>query len=201
MPAAITRTPPPPATRPGRFRWTTDLFHDICDAGYFEGRNVILVDGEIIDMPPPNPAHNYGLTVAAEVLTPLFRPGHFPRNQMALVLGLWTDPVPDLAFVPGAARDYLTRQATSAALVVEVSDTTLAYDTTEKAELYATGGIADYWVIDVTNERLLVFRDPRPLSTAPSATAYQTCLTLGRGDTVSPLALPGVSVDVADLLP
>lgn len=199
---SATLTPPPrPPSRPPVLRWTTDLFHDVCDAGHFEGRNVILVDGEIIEMPPPNPAHNYGMTVAPEILAPLFRSGYVLRNQMALVLGLWTDPVPDLAFVPGTARDYLTRQATTAALVVEVSDTTLAYDTTEKAELYATGGIADYWVLDVSNGRLLVFRDPRPLSANPPATAYQTCLTLGRGDTVSPLALPGVTVNVADLLP
>jgi Uma2 family endonuclease len=198
---SATLTPTPPVNRPGPFRWTTDLFHDICDAGYFEGRNVILVDGEIIEMPAPNPPHNVGMMLAVEVLTPLFRPGFVVRNQMALVLGLWTDPVPDLAFVPGTARDYLTRQATTAALVVEVSDTTVAYDATEKAELYATGGIADYWVLDVANGRVLVFRDPQPLPTTPPATAYQTCLTLGRGDTVSPLALPGVTVNVADLLP
>ncbi len=199
---SATLTPPPrPPSRPAALRWTTDLFHDVCDAGYFEGRNVILVDGEIIETPPPNPAHNYGVTVTAERLAPLFRPGHTLRNQMALVLGLWTDPVPDLAFVPGTARDYLNRQATTAALVIEVSDTTLAYDTTEKAELYATGGIADYWVLDVNNGRLLVFRDPRTLSTTPPVTAYQTTLSLGRGDTVSPLALSGVSVAVADLLP
>ncbi|MFO0799860.1 MAG: Uma2 family endonuclease [Gemmataceae bacterium] len=199
---SATLTPPPrPATRPAALRWTVDLFHDVCDAGHFEGRNVILVDGEIIEIAAPNPAHNVGMMLAVEVLTPLFQPGHAVRNQMALVLGLWTDPVPDLAFVVGSSRDYLTRQATTAALVVEVSDTTLAYDTTEKAELYATGGIADYWVLDVSNDRLLVFRDPRPRSTTPPATSYQTCLTLGRGDTVSPLALPGATVNVADLLP
>lgn len=200
MPATLTKTPPP-ATLPGRFRWTTDLFHDVCDAGHFEGRNVILVDGEIIDMPPPNPAHNVGMMLAVRVLTAVFGPAYTVRNQMALVLKLWTDPVPDLAFCPGDPRDYLTRQATTADLVVEVSDTTLAYDTTEKAELYATGGIADYWVLDVTNHRLLVFRDPRPITTDPPVTAYQTCLTLGRGDTVSPLARPGVVVNVADLMP
>ncbi len=200
MSATMTRTPPP-ATQPGRFRWTTDLFHDVCDAGYFEGRNVILVDGEIIDMPAPNPPHNVAMMLAALALTRVFQPGYAVRNQIALVLGLWTDPVPDLAFVRGDPRDYLTQQATTAELVVEVSDTTVAYDTTEKAELYATGGIADYWVIDVTNGRLLVFRDPRPLATTPPATAYQTSLTFGRGDTVSPLALPGVTVAVADLLP
>lgn len=200
MPATLTQTPPP-SNRPGPFRWTTDLFHAVCDTGVFEGRCLILVDGEIIEMPPPNPPHNVGMMLAAEVLTPLFRPGYVVRNQMAFVLGLGTDPVPALAFVHGTARDYLTRQATTAALVVEVSGSTLAYDVTDKAELYATGGIADYWVLDVTNGRLLVFRDPTPLPNNLGASAYRTTLTLGRGDTVSPLALPSVTVSVADLLP
>lgn len=200
MPATLTKTPPP-ATRPGRFRWTTDLFHDVCDGGYFEGRNVILVDGEIIDMPAPNPAHNVGMMLAVRVLTAAFGPAYTVRNQMALVLKLWTDPVPDLAFCPGDPRDYLHRQATTADLVVEVSDTTLAYDTTEKAELYATGGIPEYWVLDVTNGQLVVHRDPAPLPNNLGASAYKTCRTLGRGDTVTPLHAPHATVNVSDLLP
>ena len=57
-------------------------------------------------------------------------------------------------------------------LIVEVADTTLAYDLTTKAELYATAGIADYWVLDVENRQLHVFRDPQP--TAALAYPYRS---------------------------
>jgi Uma2 family endonuclease len=85
--------------------------------------------------------------------------------------------------------------------VVEVADSTLDQDTTTKAELYATAGIPDYWVLDVDGRRLLVFRDPAPLPTGLGATAYQTHLMLNPTDTVSPLATPTAVIRVADLLP
>src|SRR5262249_32064485 len=80
-----------------------------------------------------------------------------------------------------------------------VSDTTLALDLTEKAELYATAGIPDYWVLDLTGRRLLVFRDPGPV--AAGGAAYRTHLTLGPSESVTPLSAPNASVTVADLLP
>ena len=197
-----TLTPPPVnSTGPKPYRWSAAEFHDLSDQGRFEGKRVILIRGEILQMTAPNPLHNTGLTLTAEVLTALFRPGYVVRNQMALELSLDTDPVPDLAFVPGSARDYSNRQATTAALVVEVADSTFDYDITVKAELYATGGIPDYWVLDVAGARLHVFRDPAPLPTSLGATAYRTHLNLGPGDTISPLAVPTATVTVADLLP
>jgi Uma2 family endonuclease len=83
--------------------------------------------------------------------------------------------------------------------VLEVSDTTLALDLTEKAELYATAGIADYWVLDLTGRRLLVFRDPAPV--AAGGAAYRTHQTLAPSESVAPLAAPNSPVTVADLLP
>jgi Uma2 family endonuclease len=107
-----------------------------------------------------------------------------------------------VAVIPGAKRNY-TDHPTVAALLVEIADTTLSKDITTKAELYATAGIADYWVLDVENRQLHIFRDPQPLPlpTELAATAYQTHLTLGSNDTVSPLAAPNAVIRVADLLP
>jgi Uma2 family endonuclease len=116
------------------------------------------------------------------------------------VLSLHTDPVPDIAVIPGVLVGN-PGHPTTAALVVEGSDTTFDTDTTEKAELYATAGIADYWVLDVVNRELHVFRDPQPLPATLGATAYQIHDTLGPNDTVSPLAAPNAVIRVADLLP
>ena len=144
--------------------------------------------------------HANGVERTDAVIRAAFGTGWRFRIQLPLVLGQHTDPMPDIAVVVGTLTGD-PPHPTAAALVVEVSDTTLAVDTTEKAELYATAGIADYWVLDLTNRRLLVFRDPVALPAGLGATAYKTQLTLNPADRVSPLAAPTASVLVSDLLP
>jgi Uma2 family endonuclease len=192
-------TPPPKAPTP--LRWTCDSFHALCDTGVFSGRKAMLIDGVIITMAMPSPAHNTSLNLTQDVLRAVFTVGHHVRNQQAFDVGTANDPGPDLAVVPGGIRDYATRQATAAVLVVEVADTSLFLDTTTKAELYVTAGVQDYWVIDLDNRQLLVFRDPVPLPQGLGATAYRTHLTFGPSDLVSPLAAPNTSIPVGDLLP
>jgi Uma2 family endonuclease len=82
-----------------------------------------------------------------------------------------------------------------------VADASLAYDTGAKCAEYATAGIADYWVLDVTNRQLHVFRDPVPLPAGLGTTAYRSHATLSPADSVAPLAAPAASVLVSDLLP
>jgi hypothetical protein len=88
---------------------------------------------------------------------------------------------------------------TNSLLIVEVADTTLDSDTTVKAEMYATAGIADYWVLDIDGKQLLVFRNPAPIP--DGGATYRDKMTLGPNDTVAPLAAPNSPIRVADLLP
>ena len=88
---------------------------------------------------------------------------------------------------------------TSAALVVEVSDTTLGYDLTVKAELYAAAGVAEYWVLDLAMRCLFVFRDPAPV--AANGNSYRTHLTVRSGETIATLAVPEKIIEVSALLP
>ncbi len=119
---------------------------------------------------------------------------------MSLALGRSIDPVPDLAVVAGSPRDYL-QKPTTAVLVIEISDSSLDYDTTTKASLYASAGIADYWVLDLKNRRLLVYRDPIADAAAPFQFNYANIIEASAGAMVSPLALPAGKIAVADLLP
>lgn len=199
-------TPPPlaPIRPPATLqplRWTLDEYRRLGKTGLFDGVRTMLLDGEIYVMPLPAPPHNTSLHLAQDVLRAIFTTGYHVRNQTAFDVGTRNDPGPDLAVVPGSIRDYATRQATAAVLIVEVSDTTLFLDTTTKAELYATAGVQDYWVIDLENRPLLVFRDPVPLPAGLGTTAYRTRLTFGPADTISPLAAPSATIAVADLLP
>src|SRR5262249_7661064 len=134
------------------------------------------------------------------IIRTVFGTGWRFRIQLPLVLSQHTDPVPDIAVVAGALVGN-PDHPTTAALVIEVSDTTFATDTTEKAELYATAGIADYWVLAVVTRQLHIFRDPASLPAGLGATAYRSHRVLGPTDHASPLAMPNASIPVSDLLP
>ena len=181
-------------------RWTCQEFHDLGDTIALEGHSVILVDGEILDMPNPNPPHNGVVGILEMVLRIYFGAGHWVRGQSSFSTTLNTDPIPDIAVVTGSPRDYLQRDPTSALLIVEVSDSSLTYDIGEKSNLYAAAGITDYWVVNVKEPRLYVFRDPVADPSAPRGFRYNTVQTLKRGDTITPLA-GSTPIAVAELLP
>ncbi len=189
-----------PSSLPLPLRWSGDQFHAACDSGVFEGQNVILVDGEILEMPAPNPPHNSGVELVRSALQAAFGPGHWIRVQMALDLALDTDPVPDVSVIIGTPRT-IQDQPTTALLVVEVSDSTLATDLGLKSHLYAQGGIRDYWVLDLNGGQLHVFRDPLPDANAPRGHRYHSVQQLGSSASLAPLALPGTQISIADLLP
>lgn len=197
---APAQTPPPVTGWPRPLRWTVDLFHAVNSTGVFKGRRPMLIRGVLLEQGPMNPPHALAVELLTGLLPFVFGPGWRMRVQLPLVLGRDTDPLPDLAMIAGSARGE-TEHPTTAALVVEVSDTTLTDDMTEKAELYATANIPEYWVLDLNARCLHVLRDPAPLPNNLGATAYNTHLTLGPTDAVSPLAAPAGTITVSDLLP
>lgn len=187
----------PPGLRP--FRWTVALFHQLGDAGYFRGRRPKLIRGTLLEQGVMNPPHAAAGEKSEEALRVAFGSGWRVRVQKPLVLNLDTDPEPDISVVRGTPDPRV--HPTSAELVVEIADTTLNADLTEMAELYATASIPDYWVLDVDGRVLHVLRDPVPLPIGLGTTAYRTHLTLADTDTVAPLAAPGATIRVAELLP
>jgi Uma2 family endonuclease len=86
-------------------------------------------------------------------------------------------------------------------LIVEVAETSLRYDRTTKAGLYARAGIADYWIINLKDRQLEVHRDPIKNASKPFGYDYRTRTVLKGRDNVSPLAAPHSKIEVADLLP
>jgi Uma2 family endonuclease len=158
----------------------------------FEGRRAMLIDGVILEQGPMNPPHAATLGLVEDAIRAAFGGGWWLRQQLPLILGQNTDPEPDLAVVPGGPRDYSAHPST-ASLLIEVSDTSLAFDTNEKRLLYARAGIRDYWVVDINGRMLLVYRDPQ-------GGDFLTQLQFGPAATVAPLALPVAAVRVADLI-
>ncbi len=161
----------------------------------------MLIEGEILEMPGPNPPHAAITTKIDYTLREHFRQGFVIRNQSPLVLSQATDPEPDLAVVTGKVMDYYQAHPTTAVLVVEVADSTLDYDLTTKASLYAAAGIADYWVVDLVNRRVVFHRSPQADPSARFKWRYADVETLVHADSLSPLAMPSASIAVSDLLP
>jgi Uma2 family endonuclease len=173
----------------------------MADMGLFEGRRVELIDGEIVEMAAQKNFHLAAITLTAEALKAAFGPGHWIRVQGSLDLSLVFVPDPDVAVVPGDPRGCSADNPTTALLVVEVSDTTLAYDRRTKGSLYARAGITDYWIINLLDDQLEIYRDPTPDPAQPAGFGYATSSILGPNDVASPLAAPQATLRVADLFP
>jgi hypothetical protein len=161
-----------------------------------------LIGGEVIGkVSPQRPPHASGTRRVQEALRRCFRDGFDVRVQLPLALDLMHEPEPDLAVVPGSIRDYEREHPTSAVLIVEVSDSTLAFDRTVKASLYASAGIAEYWVLNLPDRVLEVHRQPAAMAEQPFGHHYRSVTRLTESDAVTPLAAPHHALGVADLLP
>jgi Uma2 family endonuclease len=193
--SALTSLIEPPSA-PLLKRWSRAQYERAVAAGIFGPEERLeLIDGVIIYKMPQNPPHMKATQKGRQTLERAFGDGFFVLCQAPVMLSNDGVPEPDLAVILSDV-DALDGLATESdvALVVEVSDTTLVFDQTIKAALYAESGIEEYWLVDIGSRTLEVRRSPR-------AGGYGSLQTLDEADSVSPLAAPDALVRVADLLP
>jgi len=175
--------------------WTRAEYERLIETGALDPEaRLELIDGEILDMAAQKSRHSTAVQLVNDALIGVFRTGFTVRPLLPLAMDDYSEPVPDVAVVTGAARDYRDAPPTTALLIVEVADSSLDFDRGRKLALYARNGIADYWVVDVQNSRLEVYRQPK-------GNAYQQCQVLGAGHWIEPLYADGNTISVADLLP
>lgn len=191
----------PTIITPRPYRWTQEQFYQMLDLGWFQDQRVELIGGEVVEMAAQLDLHLASLTLTGDALRAAFGSGYWVRAQGSLDLSPHGIPSPDLAVTPGSPQGAPRTIAKSALLVVEVSDTTVAYDRSSKASLYAAGGITDYWIVNLVQRQLEVHRDPVADNTQPFGFRYANRTILDPPDVVSPLAVPQASITVADLLP
>jgi Uma2 family endonuclease len=187
---------------PDIWRFTREQFHWMGENRLFEGQRVILIEGEIRVMPPIGDLHRGTVTLAADVFREVFGIGFFVSEEKPFDIGEATDPQPDIAVIAGVKRDFLYCGLTEAALIVEVSDSTLRYDRRQKASLYAKAGIEDYWIINIDHEppQVEVHRHPRRDKEQTHGSGYGEHTIYLAGELIQPLNAPK-PVAVADLLP
>jgi Uma2 family endonuclease len=151
------------ARAPGRVKLTVKEFARIQDTGLFEGRHVQLLDGELYEV-TKNPPHNFAVSALADALRLLLpRHEYSIREDKSIEPWDYWWPEPDVVVARGPQRRYENRHpgTDDLSLVVEISDTS-EQDWTKKLAGYAAAGIAVYCILDLTQRRLEVYRDPTP---------------------------------------
>ena len=118
-----------------------------------------------------------------------------------MALGEHSEPEPDVAVVAGKPQDYIVAHPSTAALVVEVADSSLRLDRRFKAAVYARAGLHEYWIVNLVDRTLEVYREPQPVADAADDCIYRSVDVLRPPATVMPRAAPTARIPVADILP
>lgn len=177
-------------------------YERMIECGIFvPGDRVELIAGALLVAEPQGSRHATGINLAADAVHAAFGAGWSVRVQLPIALDDESEPEPDVAVVAGSPRDYRDTHPSRPVLVVEVADESLRGDREHKGSVYARGGIADYWIVDVVGRALEVYRLPEAASEAALGWRYADRRRLIAGEAISPLAAPAAVIAVADLLP
>jgi Uma2 family endonuclease len=182
---------------PQRHAISVEEYLRMGEAGVFAPEaHLELIEGEIIEMAPIGSLHAGTVAILDRLLGRTAGDLALVWVQNPLIVGEQSVPQPDLALLKPRADSY-TRSHPIAAdvlLVVEVADTTLAFDLGTKVPLYARAGIVEAWVVDLPARALRVFRHP-------GASGYGSSFAVSGEAKVNPAALPEVAITVAALFP
>jgi Uma2 family endonuclease len=160
-----------------------------------------LLGGELIVSEPQGSAHYTAIGLAEDALRAVLEPGWLVRSQGPVELDDESEPEPDVAVTRGLRRTFSRRHPSRPALVVEISDTSLAFDREHKGSLYARARLDDYWVLNLVDRVLEIYRRPVLDPSAPFGWRYASREVLSAESSVELLAVPGARILVSDLLP
>src|SRR5262249_5419467 len=145
--------------------------------------------------------HDRAVGLIEEALRAALGPGWLIRSQGPIALAEDSEPEPDIAVIRGARRDFGREHPARPALIVEVAESSLALDRGRKAGLYARASIADYWILNLVDRVLEVYRRPIADAEATFGWRYASSEVLPPGSSAAPLAEPSARVSVSALLP
>jgi len=182
-------------------RWTREEYYRLAEQGWFRDQRVELIGGEIIVLTPQSSQHAAVIGQVNDMLMPIFGEAYWVRTQLPLTTSAYGEPEPDISIVLGKPSDFVNAHPKTALLVVEVSFSSLDYDEKIKSHLYASMGVPDYWVLDLDNRQLLVYRQPVANCEAQFGHRYEQLETISAGGHVSPLEISSAKLAVDQMLP
>lgn len=173
-------------------KWSIADYHKMIEAGILGDRHIQLIDGELVEMSPEDAIHAaYGGSIA-DYLRQMLMGKAWIREAHPIIL-LNSEPEPDIAIVKLPRNKYFQNHPNPQDIfwLIEIADTTLAYDLSKKKEIYALENIQEYWVLNIKKQELIVF-------TQPENVTYQVQLELSAG-IVKPIAFQDLEISVAKL--
>jgi len=182
-------------------RWGRVEYERLVELGAFERDPVELIGDQLIVAEPKVSAHATAVGMADDALRMALPPGWIVRGQDPLALDDESAPEPDIAVVRGSRADYRYAHPARPALIIEVAESSLDFDRTRKGSLYARAAVPDYWVVNLIDGVVEVYRDPEPAASAAFGWRYRSVTRLVPPSTVAPLGFSGERIAVADLLP
>jgi Uma2 family endonuclease len=182
-------------------RWTRLEYDRLVDLGVFDGEPLELIGGQLIVAEPHGTYHASIISAVDYAVRAVLPPGWLVRIQLPVSLDDETEPEPDLVVVPGRPADYLQSHPERPVLAVEVAESSLSFDRAHKGSLYARAGVRDYWLVNLVDRVLEVYRDPGPDPEAIYGWRYRSITVLAPPAVVVPLAFPSSQIVVAELLP
>jgi Uma2 family endonuclease len=196
MPTAVTDLPA--QLSPRRKLWTRSEYEELSSSGLFDQQHLELVEGELIDKMGKN---RRNISSVALLLAWLMRAfgNRFVLQESTIDVSPGdnptSEPQPDLVVLKRDLSHFGVSNPgpRDLSLVIEVADTSLGFDRTTKAALYARAAIAEYWILDIEGRRMIVHRDPQD-GRYTSIAAYSV------DESVAPLASPGALLRVAEAL-
>jgi Uma2 family endonuclease len=181
---------------PSPYRFTVQEWHRLGETGVFdEEKRLELLDGEIITMSPIGNRHAAATCNLIEFFSENNRRRYLVSPGNPIEADQFSEPVPDLMLLPRsqktAGRHPLTNEAF---LVVEISDSTLAYDRGRKLRKYAKSGVREYWIVNLQKDVVEVYR-------LPQGEKYLDCAVVRGGESVAPQAFRDTAVPVNEIIP
>jgi hypothetical protein len=186
----------------GFHRFTVDEYHRLIEIGIItENDNLELIEGYVVQKMGKNPPHSCSLGLTTKLLNRLIPANWIVRVQDPITLSD-SEPEPDLAVARGDARTFATHhpRPSDIGVVIEVADSSLAYDRADKTRIYGRAGIVCYWIINLVDAQIEVYTSPSGSTASPG---YAQRQDYRPGDAV-PFLLDGAliaNIPVQELLP
>jgi Uma2 family endonuclease len=187
------------ATAPVLYRISVDEYDRMVAAGVFsDDPRIELIEGLLVKKMPKKPPHVVATAKLERLLARVLPPRWHIRKEDPLRIPDFNEPEPDLAIVAGVLEDYGARHPgpDEVALIVEVSESTLAIDRGDKLSAYATGGVPMYWIVNLVDRRIEVYTQP-----GPGGYQLRQDFTPGLDVAVVLAGLECGRIPVADILP
>lgn len=176
--------------------FTVDEYHRMGEAGIFsEDDHVELIEGEILQMSPIGSRHAASVNRLHMELSNLFRGRAIVSVQNPVVLNDFSEPEPDIAILKPRA-DFYAQALPAAAdvlLIIEIADTSVEYDRDIKLPAYARSEIPEVWLANLPDETV-------EAHTELLNGSYRTVRSYRRGDSITPLDFPDLSIEVASVV-